>query len=134
MFLSKQINQSWLSAFSKSFLVVFVLQIFLSAACISTAEAETAIHVAPVTAHCNNVPMSDTDIDQQTACTHCDTPDSALSSHTVTLSDVTTVLLALIVLPHVPELSSVQRMDAVEGYAPPHSSTLLYQTTRRILI
>jgi len=134
MLSSKKKNKSWLQAFSKSVLAVFILQVFLSAVCIATADAETSVRVLPATAHCQNVSMHDENGNQNVVCTHCDSPDTVLSSHSVAVSDISVVLLAIIVLPHVPELSLSQRMDAVDAYASSDSATLLYQTTRRILI
>lgn len=132
-------NKSWLLAFSKSFLVLFIVQLLVSAACISTAEAETTLRITPVTAHCNNVIMSNADSTNSNmhhvACSHCDTPESLVSAHAPLMIDhAADILLAIIVLPQVSELALFQHKASAEGYAPPHSATLLYHTTRRILI
>jgi len=131
-------NKRWTVAFLKSFLAVFMLQILVSAACISTAEANTAVRVAPVTAHCHNISHSDFDVPDANhhalPCAHCDTPDLALSTHAPVMSDTVAVLLAVIVLPHVAELATEQNLDFIAAASPPDSTTLLYHTTRRILI
>lgn len=133
-------NKRWLSAFSSSFLAVFMLQLLVSAACISTAEAEVSFHVAPATTHCHHVSMHDMQSSDKAGqsdsqCTHCDSPDMAVSAHAPISSDTVAVLLAVIVLPQVSELESAQRSWSAEvSTSPPDSSSLLYQTTRRILI
>jgi len=116
-----------------------MLQILVSAACISTAEAEVSFHAAPVTAHCHNVSMTDIQAsnaneNHASSCTHCDTPDLAVSAYAPVMSDAVAVLLAVIVFPQIAELGMAQRTSVAEAASPPYSSTLLYQTTRRILI
>ncbi|MDQ6995714.1 MAG: hypothetical protein Q9M18_08985 [Mariprofundaceae bacterium] len=112
----------------------------VSASCISTAEAEAAIHVAPVTAHCHQVMMNDAHASKtgvhHVACSHCDTPEYVVSAHSSLMFDsVTPVLLAIILLPQVSNRPLLQHIATTEeDYAPPRSTTLLYHTTRRILI
>ncbi|MBL1353625.1 MAG: hypothetical protein COA61_009920 [Zetaproteobacteria bacterium] len=138
MLRSNKKNKPWLLAFSKSFLVLFIAQLLVSAVCISTAQADTTIRVAPVTAHCNTILISDDLVNtdaHHVSCTHCDTPESAVSAHAPLMSDsAVSVLLAIIILPQVSELSFLQHIASSDGYTSPHSATLLYQTTRRILI
>jgi len=132
----------WQSAFSKSMLMMFVAQLLLSAACISTANADSMSRNVSATAHCHNasvVAPHVSDVNHagnqdMSACNHCDTPDMGVSAHASVAADMVPVLLAIIMLPEMPALSTSDMSNIVDSNAPPHSFSLLYQTTRRILI
>ena len=126
--------------FSKSLLMLFIAQLLLSAACISTANADAVSRVASATAHCHNEAMpsdmahTKTSKHTMSACSHCDIPDMGLSAQATTSIDITPVLLAIIILPDMPSVSLLTRSVATESRAPPHSFSLLYHTNQRILI
>jgi len=127
----------WQAACSKSLLVVFVAQLLLSAACVSTASASTLMQASAATAHCHNSSMvmkhaSDSE-HSMPACSHCDTPDMALSVHTPDV-DMTPVLLAIILMPEMPVLHASERANLMQQRAPPHYFSLLHHTNQRILI
>jgi len=130
----------WQMTFSKSMLVLFMMQIVLSAACISTANANAMSQMASLSAHCHNEAMSSdmahvkTNTHTMSACSHCDIPDMGLSAQATTSIDITPVLLAIIILPDMPSVSLLTRSVATESRAPPHSFSLLYHTNQRILI
>jgi len=132
-------------AFSKPVLVVFILQLFLSAACISTANAGSISQMNSIQAHCYNkgvqssVLMSDSATHSdphQTmpACSHCDSPDIGLSNIAPITADMIPVLLAVIALPAMPTLLLSDAANMLDAAAPQHSYSLLYQTSQRILI
>jgi len=132
----------WLSAFSKSMLVLFVAQLLLSAACISTANADSMSRNVSATAHCHNESVvasyaSDANhVDNKimSACNHCDTPDMGVSVYTPVATDMMPVLLAIIVLPEALSLSASGVSSLVSDSVHPYGFSLLYQTTQRILI
>ncbi|MDQ6979555.1 MAG: hypothetical protein Q9M09_05160 [Mariprofundaceae bacterium] len=118
-----------------------LLQFFVSAACLSTAEANETSTMVPVTAHCHKVNMTaidDTDVHHSTAkdlpCDHCDTPEMALSASVPAMSDHVLILLGVIEWPESVVVPSFMRLSWLEKNAPPHSFSLLYQTSHRILI
>jgi len=132
----------WQSTFSKSMLMMFIAQLLLSAACISTANADSMSRNVSATAHCHNesvVSSQVSDVGHTTnhdmsACSHCDTPDMSVSVSVSATADMVPVLLAVIVLPEMPALSTSDTSSLVDDNALPHSFSLLYQTTQRILI
>ena len=129
---------------AKVFLMVWMLQIFVSAICVSSASAEPNISVSLTAQHC----LSSTMVMSEKAamshapvshlpCNHCDAPDLGLSASLPASADQNQVdvLLAILEFP----ISNAQRLslkhvDWLEPGAPPHSFSLLYHTTRRILI
>jgi len=129
----------WQATFSKSLLVVFVMQILLSAACISSANAEPIHTTAHVTAHCHNEAMADDmghmsdSQHEMSACSHCDIPDMVFSTPSANSLDISAVLLAVISLPDA-VLSSPAYVAHIKQRAPPHTSSLLHHTNQRILI
>lgn len=132
-------KHSWRTACSKSLLVMFIAQLLLSAACITTANADSLSHMASATAHCHNVamPMAGEHAgDKQTmpACTHCDVPDMGMSYHVADAVDMVSVLLAVIALPEAASLLTSDVSSTIDDSTLPHSFSLLYQTTQRILI
>jgi len=128
-------KHSWRAACSKSLLVVFIAQILLSAACISSANAAT-LQSMDMGKHCHSMAMDQATMKHHVMppCSHCDTPDMSISNHAPMATDMVPVLLAMITLPEVNALSISAASHFVTVHAPPHSSTLLYQTTQRILI
>ncbi len=132
----------WQSTFSKSMLMMFIAQLLLSAACISTANADSMSRNVSATAHCHSERVVSSHVSdaahttshEMSACNHCDTPDMAVSASVQATSDMVPVLLAIIVLPEMPALSTSAISSLVDDNALPHSFSLLYQTTQRILI
>jgi len=132
----------WQSAFSKSMFVMFVAQLLLSAACISTANADSMSRNVSAMAHCHNESVVMSHVSDAShaanqdmaACGHCDTPDMGVSVHAPVTADMVPVLLAIIALPEMSALSTSDVSSLVDDNAPPHSFSLLYQTTQRILI
>ncbi|MDQ6954022.1 MAG: hypothetical protein Q9M20_01090 [Mariprofundaceae bacterium] len=127
--------------YSKSFLVLFLLQLLASSACIATAGAAESIRLSPVAAHCNNKSLTMeavADMEHSglshSVCSHCDIPDMSLSASALTITDMVAVLLAVIDFPEMPPLLLSDTLDLADQGAPPHSFSLLYQTTLRILI
>jgi len=126
----------WQATFSKSLLVVFVMQVLLSAACVSSANAKTVHAAANVTAHCHNEAMANDMGDSEhgmPACSHCDIPDMAFSTPSANSFDISTVLLAIISQPDV-IFSSEAYVAYIQQRAPPRTSLLLHHTNQRILI
>jgi hypothetical protein len=129
----------WQAACSKSLLMVFIVQILLSAACVSTANADIISKQTPIVAHCHNESMK-SDMDHMnnshdmSACSHCDIPDMGLSLNVSSSVDMTPILLAIIALPDMPVMLPTARVAMIEQRAPPHSSSLLHHTNQRILI
>jgi len=130
-----------LGTFSKSLLVMFVAQLLLSAACISTANADVVSRVASATAHCHNESMLTSGVSdmnhamqEMPACSHCDIPDMAMSYHAPTTADMVPVLLAIIELPEMRLLSSAHVLNRIDFNTPQYHFSDLYQTTQRILI
>jgi len=133
-------SMRWQAACSKSLLMVFIAQLLLSAACISTANADVLTQKYSATAHCHNEAMAshmghmgDTHNDMP-ACSHCDIPDMGLSAHTSVSMDMNLVLLAIIEFPDMPVLHALGRATSIQQRAPPHRFTLLHHTNQRILI
>jgi len=133
----------WQSAFSKSMLMMFIAQLLLSAACISTANADSMSRNVSATAHCHNQSVVGSYVDDashatkqdMSACSHCDTPDMSISASTPSVTgDMVPVFLAIIMPPEMPVLSTSDMSILVDDNALPHSFSLLYQTTQRILI
>jgi len=132
----------WYSAFSKSLLVMFVAQLFLSAACVSTANADSMSRSVSAMAHCHNESVASSQTfdanhtanQNMSACSHCDTPDMGVSSPVPVAADMVPVLLAVIMLPEMLVLSTSHVSSLADDSALPHSFSLLYQTTQRILI
>jgi len=132
----------WQSAFSKSMLVMFVAQLLLSAACISTANADSMSRDVSAMAHCHNESVVSSHVSDaghatnhdMSACNHCDAPDMGISASAPATADMVPVLLAVIMLPEMPVLSTSAISSLVDDNALPHSFSLLYQTTQRILI
>jgi len=132
-------KHGWRAAYSKSVLMVFVMQVLLSAACVSTANADVISKQAPTVEHCHNESMK-SDMDRvsnshdMSACSHCDVPDMGLSLNVSSSVDMTPVLLAIIELPNMPVLHASERATSIHQRAPPHSFSLFYHTSQRILI
>ncbi|MDQ6967861.1 MAG: hypothetical protein Q9M14_04180 [Mariprofundaceae bacterium] len=129
----------WQSAFPKPLLVLFIVQVLLSAACISTANAGAMsmsmdANAAPIMAHCHSDSVSMHSSSDMPACSHCDTTDMGLSAHISNHVDMIPVLLAIIVLPEVPALSISTTGTQIAHVVLPNSSSLLYQISQRILI
>lgn len=132
----------WQSAFSKSMLMMFIAQLLLSAVCISTANADAMSRNISATAHCHNESVVNSHVSDAThttnhhmsACSHCDTPDMGVSASAPATTDMVPVLLAVIVLPEMSVLSTSDVSSLIDDNALPHSFSLLYQTTQRILI
>jgi len=132
----------WQSAFSKSMLMMFIAQLLLSAACISTANADSMSRNVSATAHCHNERVVSSHVSDaghttnhnMSACSHCDTPDMGVSASVAPTADMVPVLLAVIELPEMSVLSTSDTSSLVDDNALSHSFSLLYQTTQRILI
>jgi len=128
------------ATFSKSLLVMFIAQLLLSAACISTANADAVSRIA--TAHCHNLGMVMPDVpdinhtthQEMPVCSHCDTPDMGASAYAPVTTDMVPVLLAVITLPEMPALSESNILSLTDQSTPQKRFSNIYQTTQRILI
>ncbi|MDX8397325.1 MAG: hypothetical protein R8K49_03290 [Mariprofundaceae bacterium] len=124
--------------FSKSVLMLFVLQLFLSAACISTANA-SSMQISPASvsaaAHCHEYMKNmDESHHKMSVCGHCDSSDMGLSAQTANQIDMIPVLLAIIDLPEMLILSGAYVSSLIDQNISQHHFSNLYQTTQRILI
>ena len=125
------------ATFAKSLLVMFVMQVLLSAACISSANAKPVHATGQLVSHCHNQAMADGmghgGQHAMSACSHCDTPDMAFSDPSVNSLDINVVLWVMISLP-----DAVLPSPAYVAYSrqrePPDYFNLLYHTNQRILI
>jgi len=144
----------WQSALSKPLLALFVVQLLVSAMCISSANAapvpgmndpmKAMTQMSPMqpamTKHCHSDKISSHHHSSNgmtgQACTHCNTPSFALSDATFVSPDMTAILLAVIVLPEYPALqtSSHHRFGDAHRIPIQRSSSLLFSTTQRIRV
>ncbi len=126
-----------MQAFSKSLLVMFVLQILLSASCVTTASAQRLMqheHIQVSHCHADAMDMAQ-DMGATPDCQHCDEPDTALMTASHAMPDMSLALVvAVLVMPEVLADASSVRMGHIHLYEPPSGSSLLYRTSPRILI
>jgi len=133
------------AALSRSLLVLFALQLLLSTFCISTASAMRA-PMMDQSQHCQNMmpaPMvqpAGSDFlhnnmaNHHHACSHCDAPDLGFSTQAPEIPDLQLLTCVLTLIPETVTTLAFNRIHPLDADAPPHSPSLLYTTTRRILI
>jgi len=141
----------WQSAFSKPLLALFMMQILVSAMCISSANA-APVHAmndnmkamsqmqSAMIGHCHSDKTSshhssDNSMADQ-ACTHCNIPSFTLSDATFLSPDMTAVFLAVITSPEYPALQASSYHQLRDAHRSPiqRSSSLLLSTTQRIRV
>ena len=131
----------WMQTFSKSLLVMFVLQVLLSASCVTTASAQRIMqdkHVQLVHCHMKDMPSHNMggDMSHMPSCEHCDAPDVALMTPSHAVPDLGLALVvAVLVMPQVLADDVAPSVVRTHIFEPPsRGSSLLYTTSRRILI
>ncbi|MDX8396307.1 MAG: hypothetical protein R8K22_07840 [Mariprofundaceae bacterium] len=130
------------SRWNMAFAMLFAVQLMMSAFCVITPAiaAESQVHC-----HGENMKMSSMTVQSQetssmpdmsvSACVHCDVPTTFLKASGNLDHHQNTLLLAVISMPLTLSVTyDTQPLLMVKSHAPPRSSTLLFQTTSRILI
>jgi len=123
------------SGWNTWFIALFVFQMVAVGFCALSASAHAASLVnSPLQSDCSKG-MSGPDQGQASdqICSHCDMPDQAYQS-IATPPDHTSVLIGLVFLSGIDVAESTPFTFNKWILAPPRSSSLIYNTTQRILI
>lgn len=133
-------RKSFRRALSRLISGLFAVQILAAGFCLLTPESHAAEMQMPISAdmgsHCDSDGNTASGhADHSTACAHCDLPDELVQSKVSTFN-IDFDFTALAPVADEIDLSAPLSVDLAvrTPTGPPRSSSLLYQTTQRILI